>query len=124
MTNRQDADRQLAKSIDSRGVRQFLLKNLRHTDAGYQWRLPLARLDTCYDAISGAVRDGHYEGPILFIKGGDSDYLLAQHEDEIRSRFSNIEMKIIEGTGHWLHAEKPRIFNRLALAFIQQHSRT
>ncbi|WP_369742394.1 alpha/beta fold hydrolase [Pseudidiomarina sp. PP-1MA] len=124
VTNRQDADRQLAKSIDSRGVRQFLLKNLRHTDTGYQWRLPLERLDTCYDAISGAVRDGHYEGPILFIKGGDSDYLLAQHEDEIRSRFSNIEMKIIEGTGHWLHAEKPRIFNRLALAFIQQHSRT
>lgn len=122
--NRADADKQLAQHIETRGVRQFLLKNLRRDDNGYQWRINLETLDSCYAEISGAVREGHYDGPILFIKGGDSNYLMNEHADAIKRRFSDIEIKIIEGTGHWLHAEKPRIFNRLARAFLDNHSRT
>jgi len=97
---------------------------LRRDENGYRWRINLETLDSCYEEISGAVRSGSYDGPILFIKGGDSNYLMNEHADEIKARFSQVEVKIIEGTGHWLHAEKPRIFNRLARAFIENHSRT
>ncbi|RWU11557.1 alpha/beta fold hydrolase [Pseudidiomarina gelatinasegens] len=124
VSNRADADKQLAQHIDTRGVRQFLLKNLSREDGHYTWRINLDTLNSCYEEISGAVRQGSYDGPILFIKGGDSDYLATAHTDEIKGRFNNVEVKIIEGTGHWLHAEKPRIFNRLARAFIENHSRT
>lgn len=124
ISSRQDADKLLSSQIDNRGVRQFLLKNLRHVDTGYEWRLNLPALDAHYAEISGAVRSGQYDGPILFIKGGDSDYLKPEHESEIRDRFSNVDVKIIEGTAHWLHAEKPRIFNRLVREFIEQQSRT
>ncbi|GAB3293762.1 alpha/beta fold hydrolase [Pseudidiomarina andamanensis] len=124
VNSRTDADKQLAQHIDTKGVRQFLLKNLRRDDNGYHWRINLETLDSCYEEISGAVRGGRYDGPILFIKGGDSNYLMNDHADEIKARFSQVEVKIIEGTGHWLHAEKPRIFNRLARAFIENHSRT
>lgn len=124
VTNRSEADQQLAKFIESKGVRQFLLKNLRRDDDGYQWRINLDTLSQCYEEISGAVREGHYDGPVLFIKGGDSNYLLSEHEAAIRQRFSQVDVKIIDGTGHWLHAEKPRIFNRLARAFVENHSRT
>ena len=124
ISNRSDADKQLAQFIDTKGVRQFLLKNLRRDDNGYAWRLNLSTLSQCYEEISGAVRDGNYDGPVLFIKGGDSNYLQSDHERAIRERFSNVDVKIIEGTGHWLHAEKPRVFNRLARAFVENHSRT
>lgn len=121
---RQDADRALARSIDSLGVRQFLLKNLRRDGQQWHWRLNLTALIDNYPALTGAVREGHYDGPILFIKGGASDYLLAAHESAIRARFSQPEMKIIEGAGHWLHAEKPAVFNRLVQAFLAQHRST
>ncbi|WP_341456233.1 alpha/beta fold hydrolase, partial [Idiomarina abyssalis] len=70
--------------------------------------------------ISAAVSKGQYEGPVLFIKGGNSNYLTEKHQQEVNSRFSNASVKIIEDAGHWLHAEKPRIFNRLVLEFLAQ----
>ncbi|HET8816849.1 MAG TPA: alpha/beta fold hydrolase [Pseudidiomarina sp.] len=121
---RKDADKQLQKAIDTHGIRQFLLKSLKHTSSGYEWRLNLPALDAQYPDISGAVCEGQFDGPILFIKGGDSDYIKPEHETEIRDRFSQVDVKIIEGTGHWLHAEKPRIFNRLVREFLEQQSRT
>lgn len=122
--SRQDADKQLAQAIDERGVRQFLLKNLQRENDAYQWRLNLPVIDSCYEDISGSVREGNYDGPVLFVKGGDSNYLTEAHRDAVSSRFNDVDIKIIEGTGHWLHAEKPRIFNRLVRSFLEQHSRT
>jgi len=124
INSRKQADQALAQHIDTLGVRQFLLKNLRLDNQQFSWRLHLAALRQHYPTLSGAVTDGSYDGPILFIKGGDSDYLLSEHEGAIRQRFSAVELKVIEGTGHWLHAEKPQIFNRLVTAFLAQHSRT
>ena len=124
VAQRSEADKLLAETIATPGVRQFLLKNLRKTDDGYEWRLNLKALSNNYAAIAGNVTSGSYDKPVLFIKGGDSNYLNEQHRDAINSRFKQVEVKIIEGTGHWLHAEKPRIFNRLARSFLEQHSRT
>lgn len=121
--SRKDADKQLQAAIPEAGVRQFLLKNLATSDAGFDWRFNLKALTEHYEQINGAVRKGHYDGPILFIKGGNSDYLTTQHESEIRDRFSQIDVKVIADTGHWLHAEKPHIFNRLVTGFLEQQSR-
>jgi esterase len=123
LRTRKEADQALAKSIDNVGIRQFLLKNLRHDADTFCWRLNLAALQHNYLTLTGAVTDGCYTGPILFIKGGASDYLIADHEAAIKQRFNTVELKVIEGAGHWLHAEKPQIFNRLVTAFLAQHSR-
>lgn len=118
--SRGDADKQLAETISEKGVRQFLLKNLKKTDDGYQWRLNLKALRENYQQISTAVSKGQYDGPVLFIKGGSSNYLTEKHQQDVAARFSNASVKVIEGAGHWLHAEKPRIFNRLVIEFIAQ----
>jgi len=118
--SRGDADKQLADKISEKGVRQFLLKNLKKTDSGYQWRLNLDALKDNYEHISAAVSTGQYEGPVLFIKGGNSNYLTEKHQPDVSSRFGNASVKIIEDAGHWLHAEKARIFNRLVLEFLAQ----
>lgn len=124
ITSRQEADKHLAQYIDEVGVRQFLLKNLRRGDSGFYWRMNLAALNQCYPVITGSISDGHYDGPVLLIKGGNSNYLTAEHTAAVTARFSQVDVKIIEGAGHWLHAEKPHIFNRLARQFIENHSRT
>ncbi|RUO77755.1 alpha/beta fold hydrolase [Idiomarina seosinensis] len=119
ISSRKAADQQLQESIKTAGVRQFLLKNLQKTDESYQWRLNLNALVDNYQSLSGTVTEGHYSGPVLFIKGGDSNYLRETHRDAITERFNYVEVKVIEGTGHWLHAEKPRSFNRLVRQFLE-----
>lgn len=120
MSQRKEADQALAKSIAEPGVRQFLLKNLTRVDDHFAWRLNLEGIKHNYPQINGEISSGHYNGPILFIKGGNSDYLTAEHESAIRDRFSDTDVKVIADTGHWLHAEKPHIFNRLVLSFLAQ----
>jgi len=124
VSNRGDADKQLADRINSRGVRQFLLKNLRRQDDAYEWRLNLPAIHANYETITGFKADGCFAGPVLFIKGSESDYLLPEHQDAVAKRFPNAQIKVIDGAGHWLHAEKPRIFNRLVERFLVANTRS
>ena len=120
LRSRADADAQLAEYIDSAAVRAFLLKNLqRSRDGVFSWKMHLQALYDSYQNISAAPSaEGQYDGPVLFIKGGASDYLLPQHAAAIKARFPHAQYKIIDGAGHWLHAEKPAAFNRLLERFL------
>ena len=127
--SRRDADRQLAEYVDTPGVRQFLLKNMERVPADeqsgggptFRWRLNLPVVDACYANIAAAPEgDGPFEGPVLFIKGGDSPYIQKQHQQIINTLFPAAELRIIEGTGHWLHAEKPDTFAALCRRFLER----
>lgn len=122
VNSRQDADKALAESISEKGVRQFLLKNLQKDGDKWVWRMNLEGLRNCYEDLIGApAQKGEFDAPVLFIRGGDSDYIQTQHRDAILSRFPQAESKTIAGTGHWLHAEKPSVFNGLVDRFLEQH---
>jgi esterase len=58
----------------------------------------------------------------LFIRGEDSDYVSADHRDAILAQFPKVQLKSIGGAGHWLHAQKPAIFNRLVKNFLDSQS--
>ncbi|MFO7992718.1 MAG: alpha/beta fold hydrolase [Marinobacter sp.] len=126
--SRQDADRALAEYVEEPGVRQFLLKNLvrvaddddRSDHPGlYRWRLNLPVIEQCYPKLAEAPEgDGPFEGPVLFIKGADSAYIQEKHRDDIRRLFPDADLRIINGTGHWLHAEKPDSFAALCRRFL------
>ncbi|WP_194755438.1 alpha/beta fold hydrolase [Aliidiomarina indica] len=120
INSRQDADKQLAEHIDERGVRSFLLKNLRKEDDQWQWRMNLEGLRSCYPDLIGAPQnEGTYKGPVLFIRGGRSDYVTEKHRPDIQARFPAAESKTIAETGHWLHAEKPQVFNGIVQRFLE-----
>lgn len=130
---RQEADRRLADFVEIPGVRQFLLKNLERlpadqvTDADqiFHWRLNLPVIEACYQNLAAAPEgDGHYDGPVLFLKGADSAYIQEKHQDTIRQLFPAAELKIIEGTGHWLHAEKADTFATLCRNFLETQGLT
>ena len=117
--NRKQALASLTAAGIDMGTAQFLLKNLVKAEQGFQWRFNLPALEENYRAIlSEPQQDGSYAGPTLFIKGADSDYILAEHRPQIMRYFPAAKAKIIEGTGHWLHAEKPALFNKLVGNFI------
>ncbi len=121
--DRKRADAVLAEHVSDAGVRAFLLKSWQK-DAGGRWDLLINR-----EAIKANYRylgepnvppspGGHYPGPVLFIAGSESNYVRAEHREAVLALFPNAEVKFMQGAGHWLHAEKPAVFNKLATRFL------
>jgi len=119
LKSRTEADQQLAQFIEELSVRQFLLTNLYRTEEKqFAWRMNLPVLEACYDEISKPPSGPAFEKPVLFIKGENSDYITADYRDQILSLFPQAEYRMIQGTGHWPHAEKASIFTRLVLNYL------
>lgn len=110
----------MANGVRDLGIRQFLLKSLYRDDANQlAWRFNLALLKSDYNGIATAPDfDQPYAGPTLFIKGMNSDYISQDDQSAIEERFPNAKAKLIEGAGHWPHAEKPRAFMRILDGFL------
>lgn len=116
----------IAGGIDE-ATAQFLLKNLQRTETGFRWKMNLSGLKACYPNIIGwhnqpSALEQVYTGPSLFIRGGDSNYVTAEHREEIMRQFPAVQAKTLEGCGHWLHAQKPAIFNRIVSEFIDKQA--
>jgi esterase len=119
LQNRQQAEAQLAQTLSDPGLRQFLLKGLyRNEQSQYRWRFNLPVLRASYAAVLAAPQGQPFGGPTLFIKGGQSNYILPEHEAAMRALFPNFQFRMIAGAGHWLHGEKPVAFNRLVQQFL------
>jgi esterase len=120
LQDRADADQQLALSIPEQAVRDFLLANLqRRAGGGFQWRLNLEVIARHFSEVTGwASSAAVYEGPVLFIRGERSDYILPEHQQETLRQFPNATLKTVSGAGHWVHAEKPEAVQRLIRNFL------
>lgn len=120
--SRREAEEVLRQHVTMPGVRQFLLKSFIPNDPQI-WRFNVPALKENYPDILGwQPLTTPYLGPCLFIKGGDSDYIQAEHQAQVVQQFPNASAKVITGTGHWLHAEKPQLFNRLVADFLTKVS--
>lgn len=119
--SRKDADDVLAQYVPEIGVRQFLLKNLaRDENKQFIWKLNLPVIDEHIENIGqGQEEQIAISKPVLFIRGGNSNYIKNEDNIAIVSIFPNSEVKTIEGAGHWLHAEKPEEFIQIVRNFIR-----
>ncbi|WP_159738717.1 alpha/beta fold hydrolase [Vibrio atypicus] len=106
-TSRKQALDILAEYIELEGVRQFLGKSLYNSGSHLEWRFNVTSLWNNYWQILGWEPIEKIMTPTLFIKGGDSDYLTADHQADVQKQFANVKAHVIANTGHWLHAEKP-----------------
>jgi esterase len=120
LDSRTDADQRLAPEIPEKAVRDFLLANLQRSgEGGFQWRINLAAIARSFSDITGwpglaAV----YSGPVLFIRGEASDYILPEFQQETLRQFPNATLKTVSGAGHWVHSEKPEAVQRLIRNFL------
>jgi len=119
---RKDADVQLAKYVDNMGVRQFLLRNITSNQQGeFYFKCNLDNIEQGYPQVMQSVQtqgEQSFNGETLFIKGGMSDYILPEHKTSINMLFPYAKAKIIQGAGHWLHAEKTVAFNKIVMDFL------
>lgn len=114
---RGQADQALSGFVPEDGVRAFLLQSL--DVKGKRWRLNLDVLSRTMDEIVGFPEvSGSFDGPTLFLTGGDSDYVRPEHRERIRALFPAARFARIPGAGHWLHAEKPRAFEESVRVFL------
>ena len=59
-----------------------------------------------------------FTNPALFIRGGQSDYINAADELEIRRQFPAAEIQTITSANHWVHADASEEFLKLVLNFL------
>ncbi|MDO9640213.1 MAG: alpha/beta fold hydrolase [Pseudotabrizicola sp.] len=120
ITTRGEADRRLAQTIEDASLRAFFLQSLDLKAAGGpRWRLNLPVLQSEMPKIVGwPGTTGTFDGPALFLTGADSPYVKPEYRDTIRALFPAARFAKIPGTGHWLHAEKPRDFEETVRVFL------
>jgi esterase len=119
ITSRKEADIALSKYVIESSTRQFLLKSLYNDNGLWKWRFNFDLLEKDYVKLSSAINSAQpYMGPVLFIKGEKSDYLLPEHRAAVVQLFPNSRSRMVSDTGHWLHAEKPEICAKLVLKFL------
>ncbi|GGD26195.1 alpha/beta fold hydrolase [Sinisalibacter lacisalsi] len=117
ITTRAEADSALEADIPNPAVRAFLLQSLDVKER--RWKLNLPVLARELDRVMGFPEvDGAFEGPVLFLSGADSDYVLPEHRPTIKTLFPKARQAKIPEAGHWLHAERPRAFEAAARAFL------
>lgn len=122
ISSRKEVEAQLALTIKEFGIRQFLMKGLtRNKDRKFIWKFNLEDIWASYNDIIDTfyLPDAEFDGETLFIKGENSNYILDEYLPEIEKYFPNYTLEIIENTGHWLHAEQPKIFYDLVNNFLQ-----
>lgn len=115
---RADADKALLKYIRIERIRHFLLKNLTRDEKGhFIWKLNLPALRSNLDNIMDGLEKEKSlpdDCPVLFVKGELSDYISEKDMYLIKTLFPQADIKIIDGAGHWVHAEKPdELFNTI-----------
>ena len=116
---RDEVDAVLAETIPDLGVRQFLLKNLRRTEAGFDWLPNLDVLESSYDQLIGGLHVfATYEGPTLVVRGERSDYVQDDDMDVLRAYCPQAELVTIADAGHWVHAEQPEAFSDAVMGFV------
>jgi len=119
--SRDAIDDALADDVPSWRIRQFLLKNLDYDGETYAWKMNLDAIRTHYDDITAAIPAGAtFEGPTLFIRGGESEYIADADLEGIRERFPTAELVTIDDAGHWVHADAPEAFAQVVVDFLAE----
>lgn len=110
LTNsRKEVQEELMSKLGDLSIVLFLMKNLdRQSDGSYSWKANILALYNNYqNIINGIEIKEPIRNDILFVKGGNSNYISNKDSDDISKMFLKSNLITIENAGHWVHAEKP-----------------
>lgn len=105
---RKEVEADVSRFVKEPGVVAFLMKNLYWRSEGQlAWRMNVPLLDAQLPAILASVGPQVVKVPTLFIRGGQSDYILREDLPAIKEQFPNSQVETIPYAGHWVHAQAP-----------------
>ena len=107
------------KDINAR-LAKIIIKNIRKTETGFEWKVYFKPLIELFDKESEPlVNDTDmFEKECLFIRGGNSDYVLDSDIPEINKHFPKAKISTIKDASHWVHADQPAEFMKSLDEFI------
>lgn len=114
---RSDAEAQLARVVDDKTLQSFFTQSLDVKQKTWRLNLDVLAQDMAH-ILSFPKVSGGFDGPVFFLSGGQSDYVLPEHRPTIKAMFPKARFAKIPQAGHWLHAEKPREFEASVRAFL------
>lgn len=120
ITSRSDAQSAMEETIQERGIIQFLLKGLgRDEQKQFRWKFNFEVINKNYaNVLVGIQNDFPFEGPTLFLSGSESNYVIEEDRPAILESFPSAHFEVLQGAGHWLHADKPNEFLQQVLRFL------
>lgn len=119
--SRTEVEEILYPYIPDFGTRQFLMKNLFwKTPEQLDFRFNLEVFNKKIEEIGTALPEhAIFEKPTLFIRGGNSKYIVETDLPKIKQHFPQFQLSTIPNVGHWLHAENPKLFFEETLEFLK-----
>ena len=118
---RKDAEAILSNYIDDYGTKQFLLKNIYwKDDTTLAWRFNIKAISENIEKIGEATTSEiPCEVISLFVRGEKSKYITDDDWKNIQELFPRSILETIIGSGHWVHAEKPKEFFDCVMKFVK-----
>lgn len=112
LKDREQASELLRPRLPDRGIRMWVLQNLTRDGKSWRWLPNLDLLDAELDRIVGWPDDveATWDGPTLWVKGANSDYVLPEYAPAMRRYFPATVQVTIKDSGHWVHTEQRDIF--------------
>lgn len=122
ISDRKTAESILAEQIDDPSTLQFLLKNLKRTGQNnFQWKMNLKGIYAQYPELITSIDSSFTsDSNILFVKAGESDYVLEEDWLGIQEIFVNARYEVVEDAGHWIHADNPEYLYELINSFFAE----
>lgn len=105
---RAEAEKALASVIAEPSLRAFLVQNLEAEGSGYRWRINLDAMETNLPVLTSFPElESRYDGPVTVLAGELSNYVRPRDEATIQKFFPNARIVVVDGAGHWPHADQP-----------------
>lgn len=119
--SRTEVEETLFPYISDYGTRQFLMKNLFWKEKEQlAFRFNLDVFNKNKEVIGEVLPEGnHFDKETLFIRGGNSRYILDSDFESIKAQFPKAVFETIPNVGHWLHAENPKSFFEITSGFLK-----
>ncbi len=119
--SRSEVEAILGQYVTDFGTRQFLMKSLYWKEPeqlAFRFNLPVfnAKMEEIGKELPVTAV---FEKPTLFIRGGNSNYILDTDFEKIKQHFPSAVIETIPDVGHWLHAENPKLFYEIISSFLK-----
>lgn len=120
LPDRQTASDIMRPLLPDHGIRQWVLQNLARNGRSWYWQPNITMLAAELDNVLGWPEgvEGSWDGPTLWIKAADSDYVLPAYAPTMRRYFPATLQVTIKDSGHWVHAEQRDVFTAAVERFV------
>lgn len=108
LRSRAEAEMRFEARVPSLPLRKFLATNLERSEDGrWSWMIHLPVLTEALPELEkNPLRPGdRFDGPVLFLAGGKSNYVEPEDHPRIREHFPQAEIAVIANAGHNPHME-------------------